>query len=148
MTPNLAQGANMAIESGAALSNKLHHLFQSKCKQNPSEAQIISMLEDFSHSHYMRARIINSLSQAMTRMLARDGVISTFLGRYIALRSDYFTSFWLSKMLGRGVKLDYVPVGRAPQRLLPKENGRVVIGFILIVFISVLFLYIPTRAVL
>lgn len=144
MAPNIAQGANMAIESAAGLANGLHRLLQTNGQARPSETDIICILEGLSHTLYAQAKAINTFSQAATRMLARDGFIYTFLGRYIAFRPDFLMGLGMYKILAGGITLDYIPPGSVRPRCLKRARDPAGRSFAWLALILVLFLWMAT----
>ncbi|KAF7169438.1 hypothetical protein CNMCM6106_004343 [Aspergillus hiratsukae] len=85
MTPNLGQGANMAIEDAAALATFLNNLL--KCPGNldlPSTSEIESVLQQYRRARYRRVCSVYNMSRFLVRMQARDGLLHTLFGRYYA----------------------------------------------------------------
>lgn len=85
MTPNIAQGANTAIEHAAALANTLHNLAESqlRLRKKLSESEISSALGELCRRHYSHVKFTNHSSRLITRMHARQGCLWSFFGRYI-----------------------------------------------------------------
>jgi len=115
MSPNIGQGANLAIEGAAALSNTLNRLLQDVRTEKPTEAEIKRALDAFTVDYFGRVRAINLVSQAVLRMHARDGCLMTIFG-LIILRSRYLTEILVSSIIAGGVQLDYIPLASQPKK--------------------------------
>lgn len=115
MSPNIGQGANLAIESAAALSNTLNRLLKDARTEKPTETEIKTALDAFTTNYFGRVRAINLVSQAVLRMHARDGCLMTIFGMII-LRSRYLTEILVSSIIAGGVQLDYIPLAIQPKR--------------------------------
>ncbi|KAJ5770266.1 FAD-dependent monooxygenase [Penicillium nucicola] len=143
--PTMGQGANIAIESAAALANGLHGLLQTSPDQSPSDETIIRILDALSHTVYLRFRTMSGFCQTGTRVLAREGIVYTFLGRYILLRSDHLIGLWLSKILAAGVTLEYLPPTIMRQSHTQGHNDRLYKNFSIFALFSVALLWITTK---
>ncbi|KAF7595226.1 hypothetical protein BBP40_006972 [Aspergillus hancockii] len=98
VTPELGQGANMAIEDAAALSNVLRDLLVKQCHGKPSVAELDSAMETFNRHRLPRATIICRYGSFLCRLTNRDGVSMALLSRYVV---PHFTS--LSSYLARQI---------------------------------------------
>jgi FAD dependent monooxygenase len=80
MTPNMGQGANMAIEDAARLASLLDKRLNSG---DLFATEIYAMLEEFSTSQKPRAKSICAQSEFLVRMHANEGIWRRVLGRYL-----------------------------------------------------------------
>lgn len=83
MTPNIGQGANMAMEDAVVLANCLHAALLRTRRQRLSDSEVQVLLQEFYSKRYSRAKSIYTASRYMTRFQARDGCLNRVLGRYI-----------------------------------------------------------------
>ncbi|GLB11040.1 hypothetical protein AtubIFM57258_007455 [Aspergillus tubingensis] len=84
MTPNIGQGANMAMEDAAVLANSLHAALLQTRRQRLSDSEVQALLQEFYSNRYSRAKSIYAASRYITRFQARDGLVNRALGRYVA----------------------------------------------------------------
>ncbi|KAJ5363924.1 uncharacterized protein N7496_009637 [Penicillium cataractarum] len=108
MTPNIGQGANMAIEDAAALSNLLGHLKISSSSP-PTDSQIEKLLDQYRTIRYQRVKSIYRSSRFLVRFQARDGLFNTLLSRYYAPYAGDLPADMASKTIADGVMCDFLP---------------------------------------
>ncbi|GKZ40204.1 hypothetical protein AbraIFM66950_003354, partial [Aspergillus brasiliensis] len=109
MTPNLGQGANLAIEDAAELANFLHALVTQTGTAKPTHQEIDELLSAFQKKHLKRASLICKLSSPMNRLQLRQGLFFKILGRYIAPRFKRIPADLLSDAVDGGVIINYIP---------------------------------------
>lgn len=118
MTPNLAQGANSAMEQAAALANVLHKLAfnqgQGQQTKKLTETDISNALAGLAKSHFAHIDTINQSSYFLTRMHSRQGWAKTLFGRYIYPRLSWGVVPYLAWLFSDSVALDYVPLPTNP----------------------------------
>ncbi|KAL4748884.1 hypothetical protein BDW72DRAFT_214420 [Aspergillus terricola var. indicus] len=115
MTPNIGQGANMAIEDAARLASLLNHLVNSRTGQQPTATDVEVMLQDYRNSRFSRARSIYNTSRFLVRFQARDGLFNTLFGRYYAPYAGDLPADMASKTIASGEVCDFLPL-RSPTR--------------------------------
>ncbi|KAE8391142.1 FAD/NAD(P)-binding domain-containing protein [Aspergillus alliaceus] len=109
MTPNIGQGANMAIEDAAALANLLRRLRISPGTTLPTDGQIETLLRQYRSIRYHRVDSIYRSSQFLVRFQARDGLLNTLFGRYYAPYAGDLPADMASKTIADGVICDFLP---------------------------------------
>ncbi|KAL4981505.1 hypothetical protein BDW68DRAFT_192893 [Aspergillus falconensis] len=107
MTPNMAQGANTAIEGAAALANTLRRISHI---DEPSEDAISLLLEGYAERQQKRLRKVHALSQSVTRVHTRQGRIRKILGRYVYPYTPSAALHSFSHIIAPAPYLEYVPV--------------------------------------
>ncbi|KAL4812886.1 hypothetical protein BDW67DRAFT_169295 [Aspergillus spinulosporus] len=107
MTPNMAQGANTAIEGAAALANILRRLSQI---DEPSEEDISLLLQRYTRRQHKRLRTVHALSQSVTRVHTRQGRIRKIIGRYVYPYTPRAALHTFDRIIAPAPCLDYVPV--------------------------------------
>ncbi|KAL4812045.1 monooxygenase [Aspergillus spinulosporus] len=110
LTPNIAQGANLAIESAASLANVLYQVCD---MQKPSAMAVQECLEQYMRNHRRRLRGIHAFSRFVTRVQSRQGYFLPLFSRYLYPWSGDITFFLLADIIAGAVALDYLPL---PQR--------------------------------
>lgn len=115
MTPNIGQGANMAIEDAAALTNLLRRLLKGPGSSLPSNAQIEMLLHQYRELRYQRVQSIYRSSRFLVRFQARDGLLNVLLSRYYAPYAKDLPADMASKTIADGVMCDFLPP--------PKRSG-------------------------
>lgn len=113
MTPNIGQGANMAIEDAAALTNVLRKL--RKKTRTPTDPQIETILCQYRKNRYERVDSIYQSSRFLVRFQARDGLLNTFLSRCAPYIPGDLPSDMASKTIADGVMCNFLPT--------PKRSG-------------------------
>lgn len=125
MTPNIAQGANAAIEHAAVLANTLHNLAGSQLKQGEKllESEISNALGELCRKHHSHVKAINRSSWLITRMHARQGWIWSFIGRYVFpwIESHMILHIQLSKA-AQSPTLKFLPVPSPIGRVIQKQG--------------------------
>lgn len=97
MTPNLGAGANVAIESAAALSNSIARLTSS----NPSLDEVRKVLKEFYLNRHERANAVAKSANQLTRIEA----LATFPDKIMALHvipalGDFLSDITCDAMVG------------------------------------------------
>ncbi|KAL4732976.1 FAD/NAD(P)-binding domain-containing protein [Aspergillus similis] len=113
MTPNIGQGANMAIEDAARLASLLNHLVNSRTGQQPTATDVGAMLQDYRNSRYSRVQSIYNSSRFLVRFQARDGLFNTLFGRYYAPYAGDLPADMASKTIANGEVCAFLPL-RSP----------------------------------
>lgn len=115
MTPNIGQGANMAIEDAAALTNLLRNLQRPPGTLSSTTAQIETILRQYRQIRYERVESIYRDSRFLVRFQARDGLLNILLSRYYAPYAGDLPADMASKTIADGVICDFLPP--------PKRSG-------------------------
>ncbi|KAL4755992.1 FAD-dependent oxidoreductase [Aspergillus foveolatus] len=110
MTPNIGQGANMAIEDAARLASLLNHLVNSRTGQQPTATDVGAMLQDYRNSRYSRVQSIYNSSRFLVRFQARDGLFNTLFGRYYAPYAGDLPADMASKTIANGEVCAFLPL--------------------------------------
>jgi FAD dependent monooxygenase len=119
MTPNLGQGANLAIEDAAELANALHAMVTSHRTRNPSTqtkvskpstSSVTTALTSFERKHLSRAMHIVNMSARLSRLHARQGLFYTILGRYIPPLFPSLPAELISAAVYGAPVLEFLPV--------------------------------------
>jgi FAD dependent monooxygenase len=110
MTPNLGQGANMAIEDAAALATLLSSLLKRRGNLDlPSTAQIESLLQQYRQARYRRVCSVYNQSRFLVRLQARDGLFHTLFGRYYAPYAGDLPADVASETIAGGGICEFIP---------------------------------------
>ncbi|KAF2499175.1 FAD/NAD(P)-binding domain-containing protein [Lophium mytilinum] len=110
VTPNLAFGANSAMESVAALSNGLNRALENQLDSKLSRKQISMVFQDYQRKRIGRVTKAYNFTGGFTRISAWDGPLNRFIASWILpvtahdVIADKFT-----RLIRGGVKLTYVP---------------------------------------
>ena len=83
MTPNIGQGANLAIEDAAVLTNLLHGALLKARRQRLPDSEVQTLLQEYYSTRYGRVKRVYTASRYMVRFQARDGFLNRLLGRYV-----------------------------------------------------------------
>ncbi|KAL3464879.1 hypothetical protein BJX64DRAFT_275549 [Aspergillus heterothallicus] len=110
MTPNLGQGANLAIEDAAELANFLHAMLTARRTSKPSSHEINDLLQSFESKQVKRAAHIVKMSAVMSRLHARQGLFYTILGRYVPPYFPNLPAELISLVVDGAAVLNYLPV--------------------------------------
>ncbi|KAL5336889.1 hypothetical protein BJX70DRAFT_409554 [Aspergillus crustosus] len=109
MTPNIAQGANTAIEGAASLANALRLI---SLIHDPSESEISSHLEEYAQRQHKRLRLIHAVSYSATRVHTRRGWVKKAMGRYVYPYTPGASLRTFSGIIAGAPCLDYLPLPR------------------------------------
>lgn len=135
MTPNIAQGANSAIEHAAALANTLHQLVASQSPQARMSGQGLNdALNALVRKRLWHMNIVNQASWHMTRVHARQGRFLTFFGRYVIPNFGWITVYSISWQFANCALLDYIPA--AGRSTAPMERSTWIVSMTLVLVIS------------
>src|ERR1700756_3898940 len=106
MTPNLAFGANNAIESAASLVNNLHALL--KVDPTPDTKDLEKVFAKYQAERHSRARLFTRITATYTRFAAWQNWLSSFASKYIIpLIGDQFIADWVFSLMPKsGIILD------------------------------------------
>ncbi|KAJ5853965.1 hypothetical protein N7534_006508 [Penicillium rubens] len=115
MTPNIGQGANMAIEDAASLANLLQRLRKGLDIWPPTNGQVKILLEQYRSIRYGRVNSVYKSSRILARLHARDGLLKTLIGRYYVPYAGDLPAYVGSKSIADGVMCDFLPP--------PKRSG-------------------------
>ncbi|KAL4954365.1 hypothetical protein BDW69DRAFT_194088 [Aspergillus filifer] len=107
MTPNMAQGANTAVESAAVLANAIYRIGRLGI---PSITDIGIELNPSLQDQKKRLRFIHAISFAITRVQTRQGLIRKFLGRYAYPYTPHAAVNTFSRVISGAPSLDFVPL--------------------------------------
>ncbi|PKX90478.1 FAD-dependent oxidoreductase [Aspergillus novofumigatus IBT 16806] len=140
MTPNIGQGANVAIEDAAALASLLSSL--RKCDV-PSYSEIESVLQQYQRARYNRVCSVYSMSRFLVRLQARDGLLYTMFGRYYAPYAGDLPADVASETIAsgeiRGLTILGPPKDRWRQYHASRGNRVAWLGPVLVLVLSLLF---------
>ena len=109
MTPNIGQGANMAIEDAAVLTNLLRRLLGDFPTSPPTNDQIEMLLRRYRNIRFDRVDSIYRTSRFLVRFQARDGLLKTLFGRYYAPYAGDLPADMASKTIADGEMCDFLP---------------------------------------
>ncbi|CAG8894999.1 unnamed protein product [Penicillium egyptiacum] len=115
MTPNIGQGANMAIEDAASLANLLQSLRKGLGTWPPTDGQVKTLLQQYRSIRHGRVNSVYKSSRVLVRLHARDGLIKTLIGRYYVPYAGDLPAYIGSKSIADGVMCDFLPP--------PKRSG-------------------------
>ncbi|KAL4796260.1 FAD/NAD(P)-binding domain-containing protein [Aspergillus venezuelensis] len=114
MTPNLGQGANMAIEDAAKLATLIQALVHGPKvddqKAIPKAEAIEAMLQEYQASRYPRLRSTYNMSRAMVRAQTSDSVFKILLGRYFLPYATSFIAYMNSQLVANGEVCGFLPL--------------------------------------
>ncbi|KAL4962870.1 FAD-dependent oxidoreductase [Aspergillus stella-maris] len=114
MTPNLGQGANMAIEDAAKLATLIHALVHGTKNDNrettPEPEAVTAMLQEYQASRYPRIRSTYNMSRAMVRVQTRDSFLMALLGRYLVPHANGFIAYAISQSIADGEICGFLPL--------------------------------------
>ncbi|KAE8395023.1 hypothetical protein BDV23DRAFT_195282 [Aspergillus alliaceus] len=112
MTPNIGQGANIAIEDAAVLANLLHGTLSKNEPGKLSQPALNQVLREFQRIRFNRVNRIYQDSRFVARLHARDGFLKTLLGRYYV---PYFPSLpadIASKIIADSPVITFLPTSQ------------------------------------
>ncbi|KAJ5608614.1 hypothetical protein N7537_005233 [Penicillium hordei] len=112
MTPNIGQGANMAIEDAAALANLLQRLRKGLSDWPPTDGQVQTLLHQYRSVRHGRVNSVYKSSRFLVRLHARDGLLKTLFGRYYVPYAGDLPAYIGSKSIADGVLCDFLPPPR------------------------------------
>ncbi|KAK8074382.1 monooxygenase [Apiospora hydei] len=107
MTPNIGQGGNWAIESAAALTNKLHAML--KKTQRPTADQIRTALSSYEQSRQARTKEVCTTASFATRFEAFDKFWHKFMALYIVPHAGDMLVDVHCQAVAEAVTLDFLP---------------------------------------
>ncbi|KAL4901497.1 hypothetical protein BDW74DRAFT_187705 [Aspergillus multicolor] len=135
MTPNLGQGANMAMEDAASLASHLHTLINDTkdvgTGQHLTPASIESMLRAYRKMRFPRARSIYNMAWFLVRLHTRDGLFNILFGRYYAPYAGDVPADMASRSVADGDVCAFLPLrlkGGAWERYRSRSWGETVGG--------------------
>lgn len=114
MTPNLAQGANSAIEDAAVLASLLEKALHSnfngaRTQQKFSGLDVDALLQHYRKLRYNRIEAIYRQSRFLARVHARDGFFRIILGRYYVPYAGDAPADAASKAIADAEIIRYLP---------------------------------------
>ncbi|RYO88713.1 hypothetical protein DL764_008700 [Monosporascus ibericus] len=108
MTPNIGQGGNWAIESAAALTNKLNKLLM-RTKGRPVADDIRAALKDFEQSRHARTKEVCETAGFATRLEAFATLAHRLMSMYVVpYAGDMLVDVHCQAVAG-APKLDFLP---------------------------------------
>lgn len=111
-TPTLGQGANIAIEEAAALTNELHKIVGRGPKRPEMLQELEEMLKVFNDVRKQRAKELVSAGGMITRLQARDGKLFRLITRWILPIMPYVVdvpSLVSGGIIGGGCIIEFLP---------------------------------------
>ncbi|KAG2413080.1 hypothetical protein HFD88_010639 [Aspergillus terreus] len=109
MTPNLGQGANLAIEDAAELANFLHAMTNKMGSAKPSRQHLHDILHAYQTKHVKRVSHVCYLSAYLARLHSRQGLIHIIMGRYLPPILKDIPADLISNVVHDAVTLSYLP---------------------------------------
>ncbi|KAE8355657.1 flavo protein monooxygenase [Aspergillus coremiiformis] len=127
MNPEIGQGANMAIEDAAALTNVLQGLLARLGGEKPSTADLAVAMRTFNRHRLPRTTRLCVYGTLLSRLTNRDGIFNALLGRYIVPYSLGLSSYLTKHIITHADWLEYidVPVRAGPDFARPGRERRV-----------------------
>ncbi|KAI1979020.1 hypothetical protein LOZ53_004500 [Ophidiomyces ophidiicola] len=107
LAPNIAQGANMAIENVAALANVLHRI---SALEEPSDCIINGLLRNLATGLFPRFENMHRVARSVVRFHSQQGWIKPLLGRYLYPLSGDLLFYSISSLLADATAVDYIPL--------------------------------------
>ncbi|KAL6238507.1 hypothetical protein BDW75DRAFT_237394 [Aspergillus navahoensis] len=107
MTPNMAQGANTAIEGAAALANALRKLSYTP---HTVEHAFDTLFRGYAERQQERLRFVHAVSRSVTRVHTRRGWVKRLLGRYVYPYTPGAAVHTFGRIIAEATHLDYVPL--------------------------------------
>ncbi|KAL5043903.1 hypothetical protein BDW71DRAFT_209888 [Aspergillus fruticulosus] len=126
LTPNLAQGANLCIESSAALANSLHKLTfpYAGTSTKPTDAEIRHALSSYQDTTHPRIKGICDFSYLISRVHSLEiPLIATCMLRYVIRIVARFAHYTNTKEYEGGIVLEYLPLPER-DRLFAAKRAR------------------------
>ncbi|POR35297.1 FAD-dependent urate hydroxylase [Tolypocladium paradoxum] len=125
VTPNMALGGNLGIESVTVLTNLLRKaLVDKKGPGKLKVSELKNVLEEFQAQQLPRAQAIFEVSSSVSRAQAWDSLWLKFTSIYIAPRSNpRALPDGLGEIMRAAPILDFVPVGKWPEGRLEWVHG-------------------------
>ncbi|KAJ9481899.1 hypothetical protein VN97_g11557 [Penicillium thymicola] len=154
MTPNIGQGANMAIEDAAALANLLQSLRKRPIAWPPTDGQMQTLLHHYRSIRHGRVNSVYKSSRFLVRLHARDGLLRTLFGRYYVPYAGNLPAYIGSKSIADGVLCDFLPPpvrsgdGWERYRTKPSNCKWVPQATLYVLAFAILYTYIDWRRVL
>lgn len=144
MTPNVGQGANMAIEDAATLANMLKNRLHTTIHGQwslPTSSDIHQLLGQYQALRYDRVKSIYQSSRFLVRFQACDGPLKTMFGRYYAPYAGDLPADMASKTIAGGSVCEFQPIparcGPGWEKYAPRKGMRLVeMGIYLLCFIA------------
>ena len=112
MTPNVGQGANMAIEDAATLANMLKRRLDTAghgLSSIPTKSEIHHLLRQYQAIRYDRVNAIYQSSRFLVRFQALDGPLKTMFVRYYAPYAGDLPADMASKTIAGGSVCEFHP---------------------------------------
>ncbi|PKY01965.1 FAD/NAD(P)-binding domain-containing protein [Aspergillus campestris IBT 28561] len=141
MTPNIGQGANMAIEDAAVITDLLIDCTRTTQKP-PTDSQVKSIFDQYRRIRYDRVQTVYQTSRFLVRFQARDGLFNTLFGRYFVPHAGDLPADMASKTIAAGEVCQFLPVpargGHGWQAYRPRGWTSRQLGFLVLLLVSVL----------
>ncbi|KAL1639417.1 hypothetical protein SLS58_007998 [Diplodia intermedia] len=115
VTPNIALGGNLAMESVAVLANLVVQAVRTAPGGKPGMAEIEALFAEYQRARVARAQGVCDVSRLVTRVQAWDGWMFRAMACYLGpLQRDQALAEQLAPVIKAGPRLDFVPwTGRA-----------------------------------
>ncbi|RYP11134.1 hypothetical protein DL765_007883 [Monosporascus sp. GIB2] len=108
MTPNIGQGGNWAIESAAALTNRLYAMI--KTTSRPTIGHIRATLSDYEQSRQARTREVCETAGFATRLEAFASFRHRFMSLYVVPHAGDMLVDVHCQAVAQAPKLDFLPL--------------------------------------
>ncbi|ERF72896.1 hypothetical protein EPUS_08704 [Endocarpon pusillum Z07020] len=132
MTPSIGQGGNFAIESAAALTNRLYALAQSHRRSRPGFKEVESTLADYQDRRHQRAQEVYDAAAITTRLETLKTPWHRFMQMQVVPRMGDMLVDVHCQVLIQAPQLDFLPVPprsvrgtmpfQTPETALQKES--------------------------
>lgn len=126
VTPNMALGGNLGIESIVVLTNLLHRaLADRKGRGKLSTAELDALFEQYQVHQHPRARSIFEISSFISRVQAWDTAWMKFSSIHIAPRMNpRALPDAVGEIVRKAAVLDFLPLAKDPAARMQWENGK------------------------
>jgi hypothetical protein len=125
VSPDLAHGANLAVEVAAAIANTLRRINTNitTLKRRPTDIEVDEALTEWAKSYQKRLTRINTGSRIVTRAGVHHSFIHRVYHRY-AIKYAFDIQFYMHmRDLSSGSTLDFVPFPDRARNALEKFKG-------------------------
>lgn len=125
VSPDLAHGANLAVEVAAAVANTLRRINTNitTLKRRPTDIEVDEALTEWAKSYQKRLAMLNTSSRIVTRAGAHYSFIHRVYHRYMT-KYVFDIQYQLHmKILNAGTTLEFVPFPDRNRNALEKYKG-------------------------
>ncbi|OJD31006.1 fad binding domain-containing protein [Diplodia corticola] len=110
VTPNIALGGNLAMESVAVLANLVVQAVRTAPGGKPGMAEIEALFGEYQRARVARAQGVCDVSRLVTRLQAWDGWMLRAMACYLGpLQREQALAEQLAPVIRAGPRLDFVP---------------------------------------